>query len=150
MPVRAMAIDPGASTGVAFLLVDNVGQEHIITMTVPSHDGDVSSVVNLLLENTPEVVILERFISRGMLSKYGLETIELVGAIKCLEHLGRMRRSTFFELIRRTPSQRTIYIPRAKRAMDERKKAGVCKSFTDHEVDALAHLLGWMDARSST
>lgn len=150
MSAKTIAIDPGSSTGVAIL----TERDEIVTMTLDTSNGDVDGVLQLLLEQLPDVVLVERFITSGTMSRYGLHTVELVGAIKALHHLAQtmyvagMHDLVFhpFELILRTPSQRAVRIPAAKQLLrDRREKLGY--KFTDHEIDALAHLIGWMRAQ---
>ena len=145
---KALAIDPGASTGAAILRHDGT----IWTATVPASDGDVSEVVKLILRSQPEVIIIERFLTTGMLSRYGIETLELIGAVKCLHYLTSDTAVVVlhaasvvppFDLIRRTPGQRATQIPRAKKYL-QALRANEGLPFTDHAVDALAHLFGWM------
>lgn len=149
MAAKAIAIDPGSSTGVAIL----TERDEIVTMTLDTSEGDIDGVLGLLLEQMPDVVIVERFITSGTMSRYGLHTVELVGAIKALHHLAETmyvensaplaRVFHPFELVLRTPSQRAVRIPAAKIMLRERRTT-LGHKFTDHEVDSLAHLLGWM------
>lgn len=139
MGVKACAIDPGASTGIAMEFDNDI----IATATVPTPDGDIHNIIELLLSKQPRVIIIERFITRGNISRYGLETIELVGAVKTLVYLASTLPGwPIMELIRRTPAQRATRIPQAKKILTARREEHGF-SFTKHEVDALAHLLGW-------
>jgi hypothetical protein len=145
---KAIAIDPGSSTGVAIL----TERDEIVTMTLDTSEGDVAGVLELLLEQRPSTVIVERFVTSGLMSRYGLHTVELVGAIKALSHLAGSTelylehihgKIPAFDLVLRTPSQRAVRIPTAKVMLRERRTT-LGHKFTDHEVDALAHLIGWM------
>lgn len=146
MAAKAIAVDPGSSSGIAVL----TERDEIVTMTLDTSEGDIEGVLALLLEQTPDVVIVERFITSGMMSRYGLHTVELVGAIKALQHLAETilvvgtPNHVFhpFQIIFRTPSQRKVRVPAAKAMLAERRVLGM--RHTDHEVDALAHLLGWI------
>lgn len=143
---RAIAVDPGSSTGIAVL----TARDEIVTLTLDTSEGDVAGVLKLLVEQKPIVVITERFITSGMMSRYGLHTVELVGAIKALCYLcddldseslycGLER----FELVLRTPSQRTVCVPAAKALLTARRTT-LGARYSDHETAALAHLIGWM------
>lgn len=126
------AIDPGLTTGIAY----RFSHGEWGTVSVPR---SMKEVVLVQLESyQPKIIIIETFIGMGYLSKYGIETMELVGAIKfwCIWREA--------ELVRRTNVQRRPLIPVAKDMLLERKKKlGASFSFTDHEMDALSHLLSW-------
>lgn len=136
MSARAIAVDPGSSTGIAVL----TARDEIVTLTLDTSDGDVSGLLSLLIEQAPRTVVVERFITSGMMSGYGLHTVELVGAVKAL-HYVLLEKA--FELVLRTPSQRKVCVPIAKNILSLRRSTLGVRS-TDHEVAALAHLISWM------
>lgn len=138
---RAIAVDPGADTGIAVLTSRN----EIVTLTLDTSEGDVAGLLSLLVEQAPHTVVVERFITSGMMSRYGLHTVELVGAIKAWQHLNNDATTGRppVDLVFRTPSQRTVCVPEAKRILSLRRST-LGARHTDHEVAALAHLIGWM------
>lgn len=124
------AVDPGLTTGMAYRF-DHGGWG---TVSVPRSMEEV--VLKQLEGFQPKIIIIETFVGMGYLSKYGIETMELIGAIKfwCIWRGA--------ELVRRTNVQRKPMIPTALDLLRERNKALKVK-FTDHEMDALSHLLSW-------
>ncbi len=81
-----------------------------------------------------KLVIIERFATSGRISSYGLQTVELVGAIKgwCWS------RGVDFHLS--TPTQRYPQMGVAEQAVGS---IITPSKFAKHEVDALAHLLAY-------
>lgn len=124
------AVDPGLTTGIAYRF-DHGGWG---TVSVPRSMEEV--VLKQLESFQPKIIIIETFVGMGYLSKYGIETMELIGAIKfwCI-----WRKA---ELVRRTNVQRKPMIPVALDLLRVRRKELDAK-FTDHEMDALSHLLSW-------
>jgi hypothetical protein len=88
-----------------------------------------------MLEGADQVVV-ERFATSGRLSAPGLETIELVGAIRgwCFAN------KTPCEMA--TPTMRYSHMRDAKNAEGHGKLIELNET-SRHEVDALAHLLAW-------
>ena len=114
-----LAIDPGQSIGIA---VKIAGSYNTCTLR------EAKDLYALILSHNWGVVVYEKFISSGMISKFGLYTIELVGAIQalCTEHN--------INCCMHTPIMRKTF------QQDAKAKAS---SKVDHEVDAMAHLLKW-------
>ena len=144
--MRVLAIDPGGSTGMAMW----EGTE-VRTLTIPSMDT-IGEVVSVIIEARPDIIVVETFLSTGKLSKYGIWTLELIGVIKALVHLAYSDNLVWHledwepSLVRRSPSQRIVFEPKAKELLRSRRtRTGV--SFTDHEVSALAHLYGYLHSR---
>jgi hypothetical protein len=115
-----LAFDPGISTGVALR-----ANGEIITTTI--HLDDVNKIYDFF-KYEPEVVIIERF-ACIRISSYGLRTVELVGALKALSYIHGIKP------VMHAPQHRTAFIIPARQLLK-----GVLHK-TDHEVDALAHLL---------
>lgn len=134
-----LSIDPGLSTGLAARL-DN---GHWWTDTVVGSEEAFKHVVNLITSLKPDKVVIEHFSTMQYLSKYGIETIELIGAVKGACLLNKI------PLYRQTPSTRKPKEQEATTMLKERKQqlggivegSRVKPGYTDHEVSALAHLL---------
>lgn len=103
------------------------------TLCVPR---SLRTVMDQITDFAPRKIAIETFIGMGYLSKYGIETMELIGAIKyyCLLH--------DVEMVRRTNVQRAHQMPEAIKLLRERY-SGTKYRFENHEIDALAHLLSW-------
>lgn len=116
-----VAIDPGVSTGLAIK-----SDETYVTNTIT----DYSELWDLL-KSKPDKVAFESFSTGGMVNKYMLHTIELVGSIRgiCyvyqIPHYGQ------------TPQARYPFLTDAQALLNSISDG----SHTPHEKDALAHLL---------
>lgn len=141
-----LSIDPGLSTGLAARL-DN---GHWWTDTVVGSEEAFKYVVGLITNLKPNKVVIEHFSTMQYLSKYGIETIELIGAIKgaCAVHNVPLYRQT--PLTRKPKEQEaTAMLKERKQQLGgsiETKVTGTAAivikpGYTDHEVSALAHLL---------
>lgn len=109
-----VAIDPGGTTGVA---VFEDGE--IRTKTLPIKD--VILWLDSLFSVAPIAAIaIEKFATAGRLSKYGLETIDLVGQIKGWAFC---RDVNVY-----------LYVPQSRKGFQEHKHP------TPHQDDAEAHL----------
>lgn len=131
-----MAVDPGQNTGMAFRF-DNGNWGTLTVQKVPDAAERFDMVLSLLLEQLDgkhgrvNTLVMESFKTMSRyLSKYGLETIELVGAVRALCYVKDV------PVVHQMPAQRLAF---EKLAADMLKKRDVM--FTDHEVSALAHLL---------
>lgn len=132
-----IAVDPGQHTGLAFRL-DNGEWATLMADKMPDPDERLHMVLDTLVEQlgkgTTTAVIVENFKTMGYLSKYGIETIELIGAVKTLCYVYRV------PIVRHDNSVRVAFEPQAKRMLRERA-AKLRLTVSDHEVSALAHLL---------
>lgn len=133
-----MAIDPGLNVGLAYRFSNG----HFGTMTMPKQDDwniNMHDLVQEIRQRCADEIVIESFVGFQMQNAYGIETMELIGAVRgaCLV-LG-------IPCIKQTPSQRVTRVPTAKRLLEERKAEmraiGTKWTYTDHEVSALAHLL---------
>lgn len=88
-----------------------------------------AEVWELLHKQHFDLCIVEFFATSGRISKHGLGTVEMVGAITAICATRRI------PLVRQAPFQRKAFIARAKEI--------VSNTAVIHEVDALAHLLYW-------
>lgn len=131
-----MAIDPGQNVGMA-LRFDN-GQWGTLTVEkVPSGDERFDMVLSTLLElwekHQPDVLVVESFKTMSRyVSRYGLETLELIGAIRALAYMQKV------PIAQQMPNQRAFMEEQARDLLKER-----ARRYTDHEVSALAHLLAY-------
>lgn len=123
-----ISFDPGISTGVAIK-----AHNEYRTFTTKTN----TDLYEVLTQNDWDYVIVEQY-STQLIGKYGLRTVELVGGIESLcWHDG-------LKLIKRSPIQRTPFVPRAKKLMRDLKLGeGLLDEVTRHQVAALSHLLGF-------
>lgn len=132
-----IAVDPGQHTGLAFRL-DNGEWATLMADKMPDPDERLTMVLGTLIEQlnkrTTTAVVVENFKTMGYLSKYGIETIELIGAVKTLCYVYNV------PLVRHDNTARYNFEPQAKRMLRERA-AKLRLTVSDHEVSALAHLL---------
>ena len=136
-----LAIDPGGTTGYAVRF--NSGSTVTSTTTDPEQ---VWGLVRDAGRSAGSTVIIERFATAGMLSRYGLHTIELVGGVRALCWAYSIK------LVERQPQQRKAWQKQAEELLRaQRRKRGGCtdgRTYMIHEEDALAHLLAWASTHS--
>lgn len=132
-----IAIDPGLSTGMAFRF--NNGQWGTVTIpNMPDPNERLGLVLGTVVDQLMpgkdrcEAIIVEAFITMGYLSRYGIETLELVGALKSVCYLWSI------PFVKQVPGIRMGMEPTAKKMLKARET-----QFTDHEVSALSHLLSY-------
>lgn len=130
--LNLIAIDPGGTTGIA---VKMAAADHYATSTETSPE----KVWQLLTACLWDHVIVEKFATGGRISKYGLDTVEIVGGIRALCHTLR------FPISLRQPTQRYAWQETAK---DYLKSQGT--HHVIHEIEALAHLMAWQDKYDTT
>ena len=121
--MNILSIDPGGTTGIAV----SVGGE-IATCT----SKDAQEVWGMVQRF--DIIIIERFATSGLLSKYGLHTIEIVGGVKALCY------TLDKPLYVHQPQERYAFQQQAHTMLLDRKVA-----FLIHEEDSLAHLLAYME-----
>lgn len=131
-----VAVDPGQNVGMAFRF-DNGNWGTLTVEKLPTADERFDVTLGTLVEqfqkNPCEVLVLERFTSMSRyLSKFGIETIELVGAIRAVCYLSGV------EVALQMPGHRLGMEGDARTLLKERGRR-----FTDHETSALAHLLAY-------
>ncbi len=134
-----VAVDPGPHAGVAVCSHYHLGAPyHFDTLLFHEEAPEVWKFVRDL---EPEAIVIERFqayASHGMqFDANGLATMEMQGGLEEIaSHLG-------CELVLQTAVQRMPFLPIAKKLLN----AGSSKIET-HEVDALAHLLRYIQLTS--
>lgn len=131
-----MAVDPGQNVGMAFRF-DNGNWGTLTVQKVPDMDDRLDMCLGTLIEQwkkTPcQRLIVEQFKTMSRyVSKYGLETIELVGAVRAVCYVHNV--PVTFQM----PAQRLFMEKVAKGLLKERGQL-----HTDHEVSALSHLLAY-------
>jgi len=124
--VTIIAIDPGVTTGIA--IRDSTDQLHT---TIVHRQKDLWAIID---KHEPYHVVYEEFKTPGHISKDGLHTVRLIGAIECYCYTKGIR------TILQHPSERRGWLFPAKNML---KASG--KKFLEHEIDALAHLLLYED-----
>jgi len=116
-----LALDPGLTMGAA---KNDNGDIHTCVVKEHQHQWLADNI------RFADVIVVEQFKPFGTtIDKYGLYTVELVGAICALAHYFGVK------CIRHMPGDRK---PMQQRAHDHLK--GLKTKFMVHEVDALAHL----------
>lgn len=129
-----LAIDPGQTTGMA-CKPGTEGREYDTW-----HSTSDAEVLQWIMDNKPDLVIFERFATSGRLSRYGLQTIELVGKVQGVCYaLG-------IEIKRQVPGQRKAFMHEAFLycGWSFNDTGGMVRGRTGrvvHEADALGHLL---------
>lgn len=116
-----LAIDPGETTGLAL----SVGGVLYTSMT--KLERDVWSLVSLV-----DTCIVENFVTSGVISRYGLHTVRLVGAVEALCWQNEV------QFVRQMPGYRRVFLPEAEKLMPPHSKHE-----NRHEKDAISHLLAY-------
>ena len=121
-----LGIDPGGTTGLA-INIDGKYQTWV--------QPDKRELFEFILSTPIEVIVIEQFITSIIHShKYGIYTAEIVGACEALAFVKNI------PFHRRTNHQRLPFVARATTIIKTNNRG---RSYEDHEVAALAHLLGW-------
>jgi hypothetical protein len=134
--VRVLAIDPGGHSGLAWF-ESGLSYEFTTRCVLIS---EVMGYVN----SWHDVVVIEPFATAGMLSRYGLETIDLVGQVK-----GWCLAKNIPVVLQRPQSRRAwqdkaeAYIVANKTSLSQPPLVG--PNFIVHEEDALAHLMQYLE-----
>lgn len=132
-----IAIDPGQHTGIAVRL-DNGEWATLMADKLPDDTERLNMVLDTLTDliqrNTTTAIVVENFKTMGYLSKYGIETIELIGAVKAMCFVYDVK------LVRQDPSHRDAFTQTSNRMIKDRART-LKIPMSDHEVSALAHLL---------
>lgn len=119
---RLIAIDPGGNTGVA-----TKADGKYLTYTIDKPDK-----VFEILTACWDAVVYEDFNTAGNISKDGIHTLKVIGGILALCWKEE------FKVYRQFPQQRMAFLARANGILRNR-----LDKHTEHETDALAHLLRW-------
>lgn len=119
-----MAIDPGITTGLAF----KAGGVYKVAVATDTRD-----VWKLVWEEKPDLVIIEPFQAQ-LISRYGLRTVELVGAVEALCWAAGIR------LERRVPQHREPGMAPAIRWLEANPQGA---KTMQHHIDALAHIMAY-------
>ena len=120
-----IAVDPGATTGLAWC-DDMASDEYSTSVT-----RDAEELWQLVCLPGVTDVVVEDFQTAGRISKYGLQTVRLVGGLEALSY------KVGFTIHVRMPMHRYSQMKVAKKMAPSGTKT------RRHEVDALAHLLAW-------
>lgn len=134
--VRVLAVDPGISTGLAWLPWDGP-----IETTVAPNPAAVAEVIWRL---RPEILVVEWFVTGQRLNQYSRTTIEICGGCEMLAYVIGAR------VIRHTPKHREKFLPAAERILIARwgprgsldHDGGV---WTSHQQDAMGHALCYLN-----
>lgn len=120
-----VAVDPGAHCGIAVRMSDGSLQHTMI-------HNDLPAVLKYIHTISPIVIVVERFVTAGRISRDGLDTVEIQGSIFGLAWvLGS-------QLYWQTPIDRMPFIPEARQLIRANRT-----KIQSHDVDAVAHLLRW-------
>lgn len=137
---RYLAIDPGESTGLAWVNVRPDVARDLKTTVAPNREA----VYEFMRRLEPDVVILENFATGQRLNLHSRYTIELCGGVHAVCVMLEAK------LVLHTPKHRlpgmdlaeAILISQRGPRGTTRKGAGV---WTDHEHDAAAHLCVYLE-----
>lgn len=135
-----MSIDPGINTGIAYRFdneaLGTLTVEKPPDETVEAWDRSMLDIISFIVGHKPSTVVIESFLGIQMQSKYGIETMELIGAVRgCCLSMGIM-------LVKQPPAYRMTSVPMAKDILQLMKER-FNKPYTNHEVSALSHLLAY-------
>lgn len=122
--MKVLAIDPGTTTGLAWYL------DGEFTTLATEADNVIK-----LLTNDLDWLVIERFATAGRISKYGLQTVNLVGQVKGWCY-------AFDKTL-------VIQSPQSRKAwqMQGDSFPKKTKPKLEHEGDAMAHLLQFLASR---
>lgn len=127
-----LAIDPGNHTGVAYRTSNGKWAALMIYESPPR--------IFEFLKKKPMVLVIETFHTAGRISKDGLYTVRLIGGIEAIAYENGV------PIVEHEPYIRMSYLQQAKELLLEQRGRRI--GFTDHEMDALAHLLAYEDRRN--
>jgi hypothetical protein len=123
--VRALAVDPGPHCGLAARL-DDKSLQHLMI------HNDIKEVLKYVYTLQPHVIIVERFATAGRISRDGLDTVEIQGAVLGLAYvLGS-------QLYWQSPMDRKPFEAEARMLIGANRS-----KIQSHAVDATSHLLRW-------
>lgn len=118
-----VAVDPGGQSGVAIRTPE--GYSVCVMHTA-------EELWQLLIDARPGQIVVENFATSSWISKYGLHTVRLVGGVQAIAQMLHLKLK--------------IQQPQHRHAF-QKEAAKLCKTIasqtTDHERDALAHLLAF-------
>lgn len=123
--MKVLTIDPGGSTGIAYLCGDEYG-----TLTVQTAEA----VWGLVESDVWNHVICESFASGGVVSSHGFKTVQIIGGIRALCWLKNI------PVVYPPPQKRLAFVDEATKMV---QSTGKKKTQAEHEISALAHLLAW-------
>lgn len=132
-----LSVDPGLNVGLAFRF-DNGAWGTLTLKPNANTDVNMGEIIHeiLLRKDNLTAVVIESFLGIQMQSSAGIQTMELIGAVRGVCLLLNI------PCIKQTPAQRMMQVPTAKAMLTARRKElKNSVSFTDHEVSALSHLL---------
>lgn len=131
-----IAVDPGQNVGLAFRF--NNGNWGTLTVPkVPDGDDRLDMVMTTLERHldaeTCTLMVYEDFKTMSRyISKYGLETVELIGVLRAVCYMRKI------PVVHQTAQQRYFMVNDAKELLKSRSLM-----HTNHEVSALSHLLAY-------
>ena len=136
-PMVVVAIDPGITTGVAARLDGPEGRRYSTFNINPIDD-----LWGLLMTLHPDLIILEQFAASGRIDENCERTLEACGWVKAYCHVYKVR------MVTHTPSYRISFLKLAKeflRMLAQSQKRDSRYPITDHEFDAMSHIMRWED-----
>lgn len=126
--MKILAVDPGITTGMA-TYID--GQWN--TFVCPKSFEAVYQVVMSGIDW--DLIIVEGFATPGLIASYGIDTVELIGAVKALCWWAKL------ECVVQYPVERRGNLSDAKMLMQNVLKT---KRYQTHQLDAVSHILTYM------
>lgn len=118
-----LAVDPGITTGLAFRIGDDI---QTLAVRVDEYTP-ITEVYDIVVAYQYDWICVEQFQTANVISRYGLRTAELVGAIEALAWVRKIK------CYRRTAQHRLPCMNEAQIYLKDHR-------VQDHQVDALAHL----------
>lgn len=140
--MRIVAIDPGISIGWAQVWNPTGNEEEISTRTIDTRVVSLAKFYKDLYNFCPSIIICEQFIlvPHGKMSSDGMQTLRISGGVHAVAHL------IDAVLKIQYPQQRTYMLPKAKEFLIAQH--GGKRTFSEHQLDALAHLFAFQDKKT--
>lgn len=119
--------------------------EDVACITVANPQYNIKEVCNLILARLPTLraVIIESFLGIQYRGNHGIDTLELIGAVRGVCAVQNIL------LVKQAPIERKGK-ERAALALLEERKIKYKLAYTPHEVSALAHLLTYEARHGNT
>lgn len=142
--IKALAFDPGITTGYAIGVFNELDNTDPITVVTGQHEWNHFALWTFLNSHLPKFIVYERFDARHSRYRQGVELYsrELIGVIQLYQQMYRNAEIITQGAMKggesKTLGTHTTYFN------DQRlKECGIYKTSRDHANDAARHLLTW-------
>lgn len=127
--MNILAIDPGTTTGLAWRVFD--GATYSFGAVTQNAELVLGFIHDFHREKSFDRIVIERFATAGLMSKYGLQTVDLVGQVKGYCYAKGI----------------PVYLqsPQSRKAWEDKADRVLPRRLIIHEHDAMAHLLEHME-----